>query len=270
MSPVQHRFARVLLAGALLLCLRGVVVAAPVSAARHRQAITANTAGLRFFRAGQLPRAALRFRDAIALDPDYVLAHYNLACVASRLRETSTAVAELKWLAASTDPVAKAKLDKALVDRDLDFVSALPTARAILLLAPYDPEEPLTWLAERDGVWSGELPMDDCVQRSYTFTLRSDGDLQLTVREACEGEAPRQHSFAGTLRVDSDGSVRVDVPSWPLWPAGVRLALAACPELEAPGSCFSLASEKSALGPFHRGLPGMSPMHAREDVATAR
>jgi hypothetical protein len=72
-----------------------------------------------------------------------------------------------------------------------------------------------------------------------------------------------------------DGSVAGDllvaVPSWAQWPDVVRLAFVACPGMtDAPASCFTLASDKSELGPFHRGLPGMSPMRERRDMATAR
>src|SRR3954470_15818038 len=66
---------------------------------RRALAVAANTAGLRFHRSGQVPRGAMRFRDATLLDPDYALAHYNLACAASRLRDVGTAITELLWLA---------------------------------------------------------------------------------------------------------------------------------------------------------------------------
>jgi hypothetical protein len=86
----------------------------------------------------------------------------------------------------------------------------------------------------------------------------------------CRREAVRTRVFDGN--VSRDGELRVAVPSWAQWPAAVRLAFVACPGLDdAPGSCFTLASDhNSELGPFHRGLPGMSPMRARSDMATAR
>src|SRR5262245_60088304 len=123
----------------VLVVLPALSHAEAVTPERHKLAIAANTAGLRFYRADQLPRAALRFRDAIALDPDYALAHYNLACAASRLRDVATAVIELQWLQAADDPIARAKLAKAREDADLDFVSALPGIRALLDLPPLDP-----------------------------------------------------------------------------------------------------------------------------------
>jgi hypothetical protein len=305
----------------VLRCMRALAVAlfvagggpagAAVPAPTHQRAVAANTQGWRYFKAGQLPRAAMRFRDALALDPGYVLAHYNLACVSSRLREAAAALDELRWLAASADPLAKAKLDKSLSDPDLDFVSVLPAVRELLQLpaalsptpTPANPTTtapttatattanattpgvnaakaattnaatraaaPVAWLSERHGVWSAEQPTADCAERSYRFAFAADGTLQLTVREACAGELVRTRVFDGSIT--SDGELRVVVPSWGQWPDAVRLGFVACPGMgDAPASCFTLASDKSELGPFHRGLPGMSPMRARRDVANAR
>ncbi|HEX4461596.1 MAG TPA: hypothetical protein VIA18_26635 [Polyangia bacterium] len=257
---------------------------ATVTAATHRRAVTANTQGWRYFNAGQLPRAEMRFRDALELDPDYVLAHYNLACVSSRLRDAAVALDQLRWLQASSDPLAKAKLDKGASDPDLDFVSALPAARGLLQLppltkdaAPSIDKAPLVWLSERHGVWSAEQPTSDCAERSYRFAFAADGTLQLTVREACAGETVRTRVFDGRFTSGGEGGgreakrdLRVAVPSWAQWPATVRLEFVACPGLEdAPSSCFTLASDTSQLGPFHRGLPGASPMRVRRDVAAA-
>lgn len=241
-----------------------------VSPARHALAVAANTQGLHLYRANQLPRAALRFHDATLLDPGYVLAHYNLACMASRLRDVGTVVAELAWLRGSSNPVAAAKLDKGLADPDSDFASSLPTVRTILGLAPLDPRAPLAWLGERRGTWSAELPTDDCSVRSYTFAFDPSGGLLLTVREACGHKPLRTHTFDGSAVVDTD-SVHVSVQKWPLWPDGVKLTFAACPGLvDAPGSCFTLATaDGNEIGPFHRGVPGANAMRARRTVATA-
>ena len=252
---------------AALLALAVVAVRASaeeVSPARHALALAANTQGLRFYRAGQLPRAALRFRDATLLDPGYVLAHYNLACMASRLRDVATIVAELAWLRASPDPLAAAKLDKAQRDADLDFASSLPTVRAMLGLAPIDPRAPLAWLSERRGVWSVELPTVDCATRTYSFAFAPSGDLSLTVREGCNAAPLRTHTFSGHAVAEAD-SVHVTVEHWPLWPDGVKLTFVACPGLgDAPGACFTLASDEGReVGPFHRGAPGTSPMTQR-------
>jgi hypothetical protein len=241
-----------------------------VSPQRHALAMAANTQGLRFYKSHQVPRAAMRFRDATLLDPQYTLAHYNLACMASRLRDVPTVVAELSWLRASDDPIAAIKLDKAQTDPDLDFAASLPQVRSLLGLASYNAGAPMAWLAERHGTWSVELPTEDCAVRSYSFAFAPSGDLSLTVREACKKARLRTHTFHGTTNVDGDG-VLVHVDKWPIWPDGVRLAFSACPGLaaDAQASCFALIASGSEVGPFHRGEPGTSPMHARRNVAAA-
>jgi hypothetical protein len=249
----------------LVLITSSVARGEPVTPQRHQLAVAANTEGLRFYRANQLPRAAMRFRDATLLEPDYVLGHYNLACMASRLRDVGTVIAELGWLRASADPLAAVKLDKAKSDPDLDFASSLPAVRTLLALPPIDPRAPIEWLSERRGVWSVELPTAECVTRTYSFAFAASGALALTVREACGGAALRTHTFAGRARPEGD-AVRVTVEDWPLWPDGVRLVFAACPGLDdAPGACFTLAASEGGteVGPFHRGVPGTSPMVAR-------
>jgi hypothetical protein len=111
--------------------------------------------------------------------------------------------------------------------------------------------------------------MSDCAARSYTFRFASDGLLELTVRESCAGEQPRSRSWEGTLEQHEDGTIDVSVEGWAQWPRGVRLGLATCPGLEdAPGSCFMLTSDKTDIGPFHRGAPGTSPLRSRpKDLA---
>src|SRR5262249_13301221 len=162
--------------------------AAGVSRSQHRRAMAANTAGWRYYRAGQLPRAELYFADAVALDRGYVLAHYKLACAASRLRGVATAVRELRWLGASGGPGGAEKRAKAAVDTDLDFVSVLPEVRALSELPPFDESKPLDWLRERAGHWSTEVTDPECATRSYTFTFARESDAaELTIREACRG-----------------------------------------------------------------------------------
>jgi hypothetical protein len=240
-----------------------------VSPQRHALAVAANTQGFRLYRANQIPRAALRFHDATLLDPGYVLAHYNLACMASRLRDVATVVAELAWLRASSDPLAAVKLDKALSDVDLDFASSLPQVHAMLGLPPIDPRAPIAWLAERHGVWSVELPTADCATRSYSFAFAAAGAVSLTVREACNGAPARVHTFDGHAAADGD-SVHVTIDGWPLWPDGVHLTFATCPGLaDAAGACFTLASDGNEIGPFHRGAPGISPMARRLHASAA-
>ena len=134
----------------------------------------------------------------------------------------------------------------------------------MLELPPIDPRAPLAWLSERRGVWSVELPTADCATRTYSFAFATSGALSLTVREACNGGAVRAHAFTGRAQADGD-SVHVTVENWPVWPDGVKLTFVACPGLgDAPGACFTLATDEgNEVGPFHRGVPGTSPMARR-------
>jgi hypothetical protein len=257
---------------ALVVASLGVasVVFAAAPSAEHRRATGLNTAGLRLMKAGQTARAAQHFRDAISVEPAYSLAHYNLACASSILRDVPSAMHELQWLAdhSDDDDVARARMNKALVDPDLDFVSVLPRLRALLAVPTYSTEHAMAWLAERSGVWSAELPMPDCAQRSYSFQFASDGMLQLTVRESCAGEPARVRTWEGKLTPADNETFDVSVEGWTQWPGKVRLMVSACPGLEtAPGSCFTLMTDKADLGPFHRGQPGTSPLSTKKDLA---
>jgi hypothetical protein len=253
------------LAVLIVLAVSGTVAASPATPARHRRAVSSNTAGLRLMKAGQTALAVEHFRDALAFAPDYALAHYNLACASSLLRDVPTAVTELEWLAARAhDPVAKARMEKALGDTDLDFVSVVPRARQLLDMPPFATEHIFNWLAERDGNWSAELPPGECEERSYTFRFAADGVLELTTRESCAGEPAQVKVWEGTVTSRSDGTLDVDVTGWAQWPSAMRLAMTTCPGLPAaPGSCFMLVNGSQApLGPFHRGAPGSSSLGA--------
>lgn len=96
----------------------------------------ANTRGMRAYTAHDLPGAAAAFKEAIALDGNHVLAHYNLACVASLQRDAPLALQELEWLAASPLPDAPRRLLKGRSDPDLQFVRETEArARQLLGLA---------------------------------------------------------------------------------------------------------------------------------------
>jgi hypothetical protein len=92
----------------------------------------ANVAGMKAYRAKNYVVATKKFREAIAADASFVTAHYNLACVAALQGDKKSALAELKWLSASSDPEAKAKLKKAPTDPDLRALAGDPDAKALL------------------------------------------------------------------------------------------------------------------------------------------
>ena len=239
----------------LSLIVASWLVFAPAALAKtaelnRRVAMAANTLGMQRYHEGELLGAAEQFRVAIESDSSYVNAHYNLACVASRLGDSKTAIKELSWLAGEPDPARRTKLTKAKSDPDLDFVSALPEAREKLGLPPFEKTRPSVWLGERGGVWSTELPGDGCEQRSYTLVFRDDS-VNLRVHERC-GDKVADGEFHGRLSLTP---VSVVISDWKQWPGEVPLSFAECPGLDAAGTCFVLASGASRLGPFHRGKP---------------
>ena len=99
---------------------------------KRGEASELNTRAVRKLRAKDFAGAAADFRAAIALDPDHVKAHYNLACLASLTKDRDTALAELRWLAASGLPEAAQKMLKAGKDPDLEYIRADPEAKALL------------------------------------------------------------------------------------------------------------------------------------------
>lgn len=106
------------LAIAVLLACVAPAAADPVAAK------AANARGIAALKQRDLPAAATAFRAALVADPDHVLAHYNLACTASLMKDRATALAQLAWLGnrAVYDRSAKQALGKARKDRDLAWI----------------------------------------------------------------------------------------------------------------------------------------------------
>jgi hypothetical protein len=238
----------------------------------RRAAATANNLGMKHYRAGELSAAAEQFRSAIRLDGSYVNAHYNLACVASRLGDVETALIELGWLDEPEDPQRWKKLTRAAGDADIDFVSAVPKVRELLGLSPFDERNVLDWLTERSGVWSAEADNDDCEVRTYSLRFERGGVVALTVQEQCRDQERIDATFSGKLTTSEPagggkassapasggkpaGPATVTIDDWKAWPGPAPLTFSSCAGLEAPGSCFTLTSGKARMGPFHRGLP---------------
>jgi hypothetical protein len=121
---------------------------APPPSGSPAAARAANSAGMKSYRKRGYAEAAQNFRLAVALDPNLAVAHYNLACVTSLLGDRDAALAELRWLAASTDPVAAEKLSKAASDNDLHNVRSIPEAEQIVRWGAFSGYRPL--IAESD------------------------------------------------------------------------------------------------------------------------
>lgn len=92
--------------------------AAPASAAGPDRAAAkaAKVAGMKLYKEKNYPAAAEKFRAAISADVGFILAHYNLACVAALTGDKQTARAQLEYLSKSPDPHAHAKLAQAAGD----------------------------------------------------------------------------------------------------------------------------------------------------------
>lgn len=108
-----------------LVVVVAIVGAGSVSAgADPARAKAANARGYGLHKQKKYKDAAAEYRTAIAEDPSLVLAHYNLACVASLTKDLETALRELAWVAdrASWDAAARPASAKARTDRDLQWV----------------------------------------------------------------------------------------------------------------------------------------------------
>lgn len=95
--------------------------AAPSAARDPEAAKAANSRGMQLHTAKKYKEAMAEFEKAIAADDSFVLAHYNLACAASRAQEADVAERELTWVnsAGSWNDAAAAATKKAPTDPDL-------------------------------------------------------------------------------------------------------------------------------------------------------
>ena len=98
--------------------------AATASPRDTARAKAANTRGMQLLAAKKYKEAMAEFAAAIAADDRYVLAHYNLACAASRAEDQDVAGRELLWVAsaAAWDASAAKAIGKADKDPDLEWL----------------------------------------------------------------------------------------------------------------------------------------------------
>lgn len=110
--------------GTRIMALAIVCATAGIVHADTAKAKAANKKGYALHKKKKYKAAAVEYRKAIAEDPNYLLAHYNLACAASLLHDGPTAIAELAWVfdRANWDPAAKAAILKSRKDTDLKWV----------------------------------------------------------------------------------------------------------------------------------------------------
>src|SRR5262249_55245939 len=110
-------------------------VAAPAKPQSPKEASILNTRAVRKLKAKDWAGASADLHAAIERFADHVKAHYNLACLASLTGDRTTALEQLRWLAASELPEAGKKLLKARTDPDLRSIRDDPDVKAILAQA---------------------------------------------------------------------------------------------------------------------------------------
>lgn len=124
----------------LLALVLATAMPAPPAAARPDRAAAqaANTRGMQLLTAKKYKEAMAEFHKAIAADPDHVLAHYNLACAASRAHDEGGAEEALRWVesAAAWDQAAAKAAAKAPSDPDLKWFLDSTLARRSLIADP--------------------------------------------------------------------------------------------------------------------------------------
>lgn len=101
-----------------------VVSWSAIAEADTKAATAANTRGYALHKKKKFAEAAIEYRKAIAEDPAHLLAHYNLACVASLTKDADTAKDQLRWIAdrSGWDKAAAAVIKKAAKDKDLVWI----------------------------------------------------------------------------------------------------------------------------------------------------
>ncbi len=107
-----------------LMALALVCAAAGIVHADVAKAKAANARGIALHKKKKFKEAAAEYRAAIAEDPTFMLAHYNLACVGSLMKDQETASREMAWVADRAtwdDPATKAAV-KGRKDKDLAWI----------------------------------------------------------------------------------------------------------------------------------------------------
>lgn len=166
-----------------LVVVVAVVCAAPIVRADPARAKAANTRGYALHKQKKYQQAAAEYRAAIAEDPSYLLAHYNLACVASLLNDLDTSLRELAWVAdrATWDPAARSAAAKARTDRDLAWIRTTDVQGVALTGTDLADEGTLDLVAGPTPALAGKPAADGVVKAIGAAPGKHD--------ERCSGEA---------------------------------------------------------------------------------
>lgn len=173
---------------------------AAISTARE-QAKAANTRGMRLHKAQDWAGAATEFRAAIAADASWATPHYNLACALGRQGNAGGAAEQLKWLAGSSDPDARRRLEKGRLDEDLEPVRGDAQVRSLLGLgqATVAPSTPAPTGSPGAGAGAGSARL-----RALGLTLTAFTAQPLSTAEGESNDCQTYRSFkvaAGSLTV---------------------------------------------------------------------
>jgi tetratricopeptide (TPR) repeat protein len=165
-----------------------------------------NTEGYRLYLKEKFPEALDYFRRAVAADPDYALARYNLACTLGVLRKQGpeavcrydaykSAILDQLEEAVRLDPKTREKMQ---TDTDLDTVR--DTVRYLRLLGYSSANQDdvgailvaVSWFGPAPGAFGPAAAVD----------FRADGTLTLTLLDTT-GEEVKHTEFEGTYIVSA-------------------------------------------------------------------
>lgn len=165
-----------------------------------------NTEGYRLYVAGKFPEALDYFRAAVAADPDYALARYNLACTLGVLRKQGpgavctydaykSAILDQLEAAVRLDPQTRAKAE---TDPDLDPVR--DTVRYLRLFGyfPANREDVGTFLTAVS--WFG--PSAGAFGPAAALDFRTDGTIALTLLDTTGGDV-KHTELSGTYALSA-------------------------------------------------------------------
>lgn len=131
------------------------ITEAPASAEIRARAAAENTAGFKLWKANKQVAAWKRYEAAVALDPSYHLARYNLACVWARLGKSVDALAVLADFKAKGCEECLARVERSRTDPD--WKSLWKDARYVAIAGAPSPAEAAA-LAVEAAFLTGKSP----------------------------------------------------------------------------------------------------------------
>jgi tetratricopeptide (TPR) repeat protein len=230
--------------------MRGLVIiavligATAIARADAPRARAANTRGYALHKQKKYKEAAVEYRKAIAEDPSYLLAHYNLACVASLLADSETALRQLAWVAdrAAWDPAARSAAEKARTDRDLEWLRKDGPDATVLTSADTLDDGILDLLGSPEPELAGKESSDARLLAALAAAPGRHDEKCSKVAFSAPFDRQASATVAATLR---DGLAVID-------PSGKVVARSEPIGCTAPGQHVTLLNQAAAVS---RGAP---------------